>query len=293
MGFPQKQWKRSKKGSEEAPLIEFDPASRHKFIYGFRKRKQARRKEGALQLMERARQEKIAIKKSYRDDVKHRIKELQWATNHIERCLTDESGKARALALEAADGDHEEAFGLENGRADELLEDGDEDDIAPQNSKPEVKKVVQFSREDGDEADDDPFGDCEVTTTSMNVQGPGSLGEIVASGDAWTQQSGGRKPLLTLAVGNEDELALQGMQEKAASLGIDLHEHKRRRKIALIAEEKRRIKAMERQYRKDERLKKVREPKKTPKRKDRIKAEKAGSKKGGGKKGGKKRNKRL
>mmetsp|Transcript_11727 Transcript_11727/g.21322 ORF Transcript_11727/g.21322 Transcript_11727/m.21322 type:complete len:282 (-) Transcript_11727:51-896(-) len=275
-------WRRSKKTDADAPVIEFDPASRHRYIYGFRKRKQARRKQGAMEAIERARQEKIGIKKSYRDDVKQRIKELQWATNHIDRCLGDASGRARALALEAADGSEDEM--LADAQYDGQLEDG-----VAERATPEVKKVVHFSREGGEAEEDDPFGDCEVTTTHLEVSGPSA---IVATDESWAQ-NGSRKPLLTLAAGDEDALALKGMQDKAALQGIDLAEHKRRRKINLLADERRRVKAMERQVKRDERLKKVREPKKQKKRKDRIKAQRAGSKNGGGKKGGKRRNKRL
>lgn len=101
---------------------------------GFKRRKQERRKWAVREILEKERQDRIEAKKDYRQDVKKRWKDLQRAEKRVEALL---------------------------GPAEEVQWLGD---LKTEKLQDEVPVTVAFTAED-----DDPFGDCEVTTTVGGV----------------------------------------------------------------------------------------------------------------------------
>ncbi|OLP95533.1 hypothetical protein AK812_SmicGene22305 [Symbiodinium microadriaticum] len=125
--------RRAKRDSDQ--VLTFDPASRQSFLAGFRKRKQDRRKWAVREILEKERQDRIEAKKDHRQDVKQRWKDLQRAEKRVEALL----------------GPAEEVGWLGDLRSEKLKDE-------------EVPVTVAFEAEE-----DDPFGDCEVTTTIAGV----------------------------------------------------------------------------------------------------------------------------
>lgn len=121
-------------------VLKFDLCKRKEYITGFRKRKVQRKKRGMEQKLEQERQERIDVKRDHREDIKNNWKQLRWAERKIEQKFAD--------AKDLKDHDSEEA-------------DGEQDVPAADTSV-----TVSFDREE-----DDPFGDCEVTTTDVNETG--------------------------------------------------------------------------------------------------------------------------
>lgn len=148
---------------ENEKVIAFDPASRHAYINGFGKRKEERRKFGIRQHLEQERQDRMEVKRDHRNDVKKKWKDLQRAEKRVEALL--------------GLGPSEEIHII--GGPDRLgaLEDG------------EAPITVTFEEED-----DDPFGNCEVTTTvgGISTRGEGHLplALISKSGDVLAQLRG-------------------------------------------------------------------------------------------------------
>eukprot|EP00933_Yihiella_yeosuensis_P009011 TRINITY_DN114771_c0_g1_i1.p2 TRINITY_DN114771_c0_g1~~TRINITY_DN114771_c0_g1_i1.p2 ORF type:complete len:281 (+),score=89.11 TRINITY_DN114771_c0_g1_i1:60-902(+) len=126
-------WKRRKE--KEDRVISFDAVSRHSYLSGFRKRKGERRKLAVREIIEKERQDKIEAKKDFRDDVKKRWKDLQRAEKRVDAVL-----------------------GLGDAEREEILIIGGDRRDAIADGKAPV--TIAFEKED-----DDPFGDCEVTTT--------------------------------------------------------------------------------------------------------------------------------
>jgi ribosomal RNA-processing protein 17 len=58
-----------KKKSASAQVISFDAGKREKFLSGFSKRRQARRKAGYLQQLEREREEKLELRREKRREL--------------------------------------------------------------------------------------------------------------------------------------------------------------------------------------------------------------------------------
>ncbi|CAE7441155.1 unnamed protein product [Symbiodinium natans] len=125
--------RRAKRDKDQ--VVTFDPASRESFLAGFRKRKQDRRKWAVREIIEKERQDRIEAKKDHRQDVKQRWKDLQRAEKRVEALL----------------GPDEEVGWLGDLQAEKIRDE-------------EVPVTVAFQAED-----DDPFGDCEVTTTVAGV----------------------------------------------------------------------------------------------------------------------------
>eukprot|EP00930_Biecheleria_cincta_P009211 TRINITY_DN110907_c0_g1_i1.p1 TRINITY_DN110907_c0_g1~~TRINITY_DN110907_c0_g1_i1.p1 ORF type:complete len:240 (-),score=65.06 TRINITY_DN110907_c0_g1_i1:30-749(-) len=128
--------KKRKRGGDEEKVLAFDPANRHEFLTGFRKRKTERRKWAVREILEKERQDQIEAKKDHRNDVKQKWKDLQRAEARVEALL----------------GPAEEVGWLGDSLRAEKLRDA------------EVPVTVAFEEED-----DDPFGGCEVTTTVAGV----------------------------------------------------------------------------------------------------------------------------
>ncbi|CAJ1350152.1 unnamed protein product [Effrenium voratum] len=165
--------KRRKVSDEQ--ILTFDPASRHAFVTGFRKRKQERRKWAVREILEKERQDKMEAKKDYRQDVKKKWKDLQRAEKRVDALLGPE-----------------EVGWLGDLKVDKLQ---DEEPV-----------TVAFQAEE-----DDPFGDCEVTTTFGGVSdGAGGhlpLALIGKSGNALSMLGGEAGRLRDLTGLEEDPQA--------------------------------------------------------------------------------------
>lgn len=110
------------------------------------------------ELLEKERQDRIDIKKDHRDGIKQRWKDMQRAqalTNKVleQRGIMDDS---RRKALAVQDGDVEDE---ENG---------------------EAPVTTTFDREE-----DDPFGDCEVTTTAFEAPNASGGGLAANAAKLW------------------------------------------------------------------------------------------------------------
>jgi len=138
--------------------IKFDPKARHSYLTGFRKRKQARRWKAHEEMLQKERQDRIDIKKEHREEVRKAWRDYQRAaalTNKALGQLCDDGESAKHMPLEDAPGDY----------------DDDEEHDQREQARP---VTVAFDREE-----DDPFGDCEVTTTSFEA--PSSSGGLAAN----------------------------------------------------------------------------------------------------------------
>jgi len=212
--------RRSQRGREEQKNISFDPKSRVEYITGFRKRKEQRRRKAILVGLERERQENIQVRKELRDEVKQKWKELAWAERRADK-LVDHTRKMlknnpeRAAAMQLQDGDEFSSPGFSD-------HDAEEDDETLQ-----ALTTVAFDSEE-----DDPFGGCEVTTTSIGV--------VANRADGYFQT----KQLATMAERNhERSLALQKSGSTAIVSEEEAAAHRKRRAEALAQEEKRHLKA--------------------------------------------------
>eukprot|EP00435_Cladocopium_sp_Y103_P054397 s465_g17.t1 len=190
--------KRKSKLETDGHILTFDPASRHAFVTGFKKRKQERRKWAVREILEKERQDRIEAKKDYRQDVKKRWKDLQRAEKRVEALL---------------------------GPAEEVQWLGD---LKTERLQDEVPVTVAFTAED-----DDPFGDCEVTTTVGGVS-DGAGGHLPL---ALIGKSGN---VLSLLGGEAGRLRdLTGIQEE------DPEERVKRRQASARKEEDRRQVALD------------------------------------------------
>lgn len=138
--------KKKKAGDHGGPMIKFDARARQVYLTGFTKRKEKRRWVAQGELLEKARQDKIEARKDIRTQVKNNWNEMQYA-----QALTN-----KALArLGLEDTPDCDVFHLEDSARNEAIED---------KARPKAPVTVGFEREE-----DDPFGDCEVTTTAFNA----------------------------------------------------------------------------------------------------------------------------
>lgn len=206
----------------EQKTIGFDPKSRVEYITGFRKRKELRRRKAVLDGLERERQENIQVRKELRDEVKQKWKELAWAEKRADR-LVDHTRKMlknnpeRAAAMQLQDGDEFSSPGFSD-------HDEEEEDETLQ-----ALTTVAFDREE-----DDPFGGCEVTTTSMDgANGLFQPKQLATLAD--DTGSDGRNYERSLALQKSSSTAIVSEEENAA--------HRKRRAEALAKEAKRHLKA--------------------------------------------------
>jgi hypothetical protein len=229
--------KKVRKNKEEEQELRFDPKSRHAFLTGFRKRKDARRKKASIELIEKSRQEKIDIKREHREEIKKRWKDVCWAERTVDRVLDKRASmmKERQLALgdrhaPAEDSDFDDLDAGEDGWMP-ALEDEPADVAKP------GTKTVRFQREE-----DDPFGDCEVTTSAV------ALSNLDEANDDRPMSN-------ALALQKKDadcfDLVLAGPKRCSEMTPEELEEHRRRRAIALRKEEGRRKAAIDRQIKRD------------------------------------------
>lgn len=131
-------------------MISFDPKARRNYLTGFRKRKQARRKQAMMELLEKERLDRIEAKKDHREGIKQRWRDVQRAG-----ALTNKAFEMRGIMDTP-----QSSTGPDRPL---LLEDGAEGE------KEKAPVTVAFELED-----DDPFGDCEVTTTAFEASSSGN-----------------------------------------------------------------------------------------------------------------------
>lgn len=196
--------KQTRRRRKKGEVLTFDVSARHAFLTGFRKRKQERRKKAMLEAMERERKEKIDIRKEIRDDVKQRWKDAQAADRRVLKLL-DKIHTPAALQERESNRNEEKPVG-------------------------ETLVIVGFDREE-----DDPFGDCDVTTTDLSS---------ISGGNLW--------PDLTAPQGSNGILCRVEHEGALARrrTGENWEEHLQRRSKNLALEEVRRKKAMARQLEK-------------------------------------------
>ena len=191
--------RRKSKLDTDGHILTFDPASRHAFVTGFTRRKKERRKWAVREILEKERQDRIEAKKDYRNDVKRKWKDLQRAEKRVEALL----------------GPADEVQWLGDLKTEKLRDE-------------EVPVTVAFTAED-----DDPFGDCEVTTTIGGVS-DGAGGHLPL---ALIGKSGN---VLSLLGGEAGRLRdLTGVQEE------DPEEKVKRRQASARKEEDRRQVALD------------------------------------------------
>lgn len=205
-------------------MIKFNPDARRTWLNGFHLRKQARKWKGAEELLERERLDRIEAKKDHREGIKQRWRDVQRAgalTNKAfeQRGLMDESKRRRIEAVEDADS---------------------EDDYTMAAVKDKAPVTVAFAKEeDGEE--DDPFGDCEVTTTAF---GASSSGGSVAANASKLWPALLHTNITSAWTGGSDTWAIENADED--ELAAAKFARQRRRVVVRVKEEKRQYNALQR-----------------------------------------------
>mmetsp|Transcript_12009 Transcript_12009/g.18145 ORF Transcript_12009/g.18145 Transcript_12009/m.18145 type:complete len:290 (-) Transcript_12009:144-1013(-) len=169
----------------EGPELVFDVAARQRYLTGFRKRKKERREKAFRELLEKQREENITLKREHREEVKQKWKEVQWADARAVKLLAiqevERNKQRKALCL-ARGGTWDEVknrpMAIKNGESDSESDsdsDGGSDSSDEERRREKMPILDQVNEAiDGDalkvgfaaiEDEDDPFGDCEVTTT--------------------------------------------------------------------------------------------------------------------------------
>jgi len=240
-------------GENDGPTIKFDSTARRKYLTGFQKRKTERRKKAVKEAIEKENWDKIQLRKEHREEVKKNWRELQ---------------RSEALTLKAL-GDIEDKKMLQDAPVEDDREVG------------EAPVTVAFAEED-----DDPFGDCEVTTTAADWNPVGG-GLAANASKLWPAllQSGGS------AAGGH-LVTWQPEDEDADAAAAASFAKQRRRAVVEKKEWERHEKALNRRVEKRIELKQRFKPKKKGSKKDkkkggktshktRRKLQKAANKKGG------------
>lgn len=151
--------KKKASGDHGGPMIRFDPKARKEYLTGFQKRKQARRWKATEEIMQKERQDKIDLRKEHREEVKRAWRDLQHATALTNKALNDR--------------------GIEDGRKiSGAMRDASDDEDAEDEEAP---KMLEFEKEE----DDDPFGDCEVTTTAFDASASSKGGLAANAAKLW------------------------------------------------------------------------------------------------------------
>jgi len=207
-------------------MIKFDSAKRKEYLTGFHKRKQARKWKGMVEVMAKERQDRIDVKKDVREQVKQNWKDLQRS-----QALTN-----KALSrLGISDADDRGAKYLkddsesEDDRGAKYLED----DVPKPKKKAEAQKMICFEKEE-----DDPFGDCEVTTTAFEAA------EAASSSITNTQQLSLYTNISSAWTG--EGRTWEGEDAAADEVAATRFEKQRKRVVVRKKEEKREKEAMER-----------------------------------------------
>merc|ERR1719240_2244012 len=126
----------------EEKEIRFDPKARVSWVTGFHKRKEERRRQAVREELETDRNERIALRKEIRDDIRMKWKWAQRLYRCSDKLLALEDMKARGQEIEDEE-DAEVQRALDNSAG----------------------KPVAFDQEE----DDDAFGNCEVVTTVVSA----------------------------------------------------------------------------------------------------------------------------
>lgn len=140
-------------------MIKFDPIARKSHLTGFHKRKQARKFKGMMEVMQKERQDAIDVKRSHRDEVRNNWRDLQRANALSNKAL---------MALEYT-----------GQNADRPVYLKDAEDESTDTNKKEAIQTTAFDREE-----DDPFGDCEVTTVAFEAPSAASTAGSMAANAA-------------------------------------------------------------------------------------------------------------
>lgn len=191
--------------------IRFDEKSRFVYLTGFRKRKQERRKKAVAEALEKERLENIQVKKEFREEVKKNWRDMQRANALNLKAL---GGGTKTLAIT----DAERLAAIEDGTAEQESDAGGVSAAAT---------TVAFEREE-----DDPFGDCEVTTT---------VGDLCPAAGA-SQDPAAR---LWLAVSAASSTGSQADIDASAD-PVELYHRRRRRAETRKREEDRQKAALDR-----------------------------------------------
>jgi len=208
--------KKSARAKKAEKTIRFDEKSRFVYLTGFRKRKQERRKKAVAEALEKERADNIQVKKEYREEVRKNWRDMQRAnalTLHDMQRANKALGGTKTLALT----DEERQLAIKDGTA---LQESDAGDV------PAAATTVAFEREE-----DDPFGDCEVTTT---------VGDLCPAAGA-SQDPAARLWLAVSAASSAD-----GNQAEAGEDPVELYHRRRRRAETWKREEDRRKAALDR-----------------------------------------------
>lgn len=221
-----------RRAENAGPTITFDVLARHRYITGFRKRRQERRKKGWAEVMDAERQDRISVKWERREDIKRQWKEVQWAERRVDRLM----GAKQEALTDAAEGG--EGKRKRRREVPALLPAPSEATNGEQ-----AAITVAFDLED-----DDPFGGCEVTTTVGGVAGDGADGGA-ASGSA----TGPLWPMLP----TERIAGILARTAKVRDPGEDDETRRKRRAEALRKEEEIRQRATARKVAKQMALKKM------------------------------------
>merc|ERR1719240_849871 len=126
----------------EEKEIRFDPKARVSWVTGFHKRKEERRRQAVREELETDRNERIALRKEIRDDIRMKWKWAQRLYRCSDKLLALEDMKARGQEIEDEE-DAEVQRALDNSAG----------------------KPVAFDQEE----DEDAFGNCEVVTTVVSA----------------------------------------------------------------------------------------------------------------------------
>jgi len=197
-------------------MIKWDSAKRKEYLTGFRKRKQERKWKGMVEVLEKERQDRIAVKRDVREQVKQNWRDLQRSQALTNKALS-------RLGITDAD-----------DRGAMYLEDASDDEVPRPKKKAEAQKMICFEKEE-----DDPFGDCEVTTTAFEAADAAScsisgnalqLALHTNISSAWT--GGGR--------------TWEGEDAAADEAAATKFERQRKRVVVRKKEEKREKEALER-----------------------------------------------
>lgn len=289
---PLKAKKRWRKKTQNDHEIKFDPKARNSYITGFHKRKEERKKKARTEEMEAERKDKLDTKRELREEVKKRWKDVLWAERTVDRVLAKRKvmmkdreerlmlanggvlpklNKMGVLAItdgaeagsddESEGGESFDSFDVgERNYNPAALEDGDDDDDGRLGGK-----IVKVGFEKVE--DDDPFGDCEVTTSAIQVRN-----ENGESSSASTRTMRASTALALLRKEQEEtRIAMQGGNKHLTP--EELEAHRKLRAMNIHKEERRRLKSLDKRMKRDLVLKKF------MKKKQKKKAKPKGNKK--------------
>eukprot|EP00929_Paragymnodinium_shiwhaense_P112819 TRINITY_DN81090_c0_g1_i1.p2 TRINITY_DN81090_c0_g1~~TRINITY_DN81090_c0_g1_i1.p2 ORF type:complete len:309 (+),score=133.60 TRINITY_DN81090_c0_g1_i1:85-1011(+) len=288
---------RTKKEPKEEKALLFDPEARLKYLKSFRKRKQDRRKKAQHEALDKERQERIEVHREHREDIKKRWKDVAWAERTVDRVLQKRLQMAEERRLALANGDPAaiaaQAIKDRDAESDNEVVELNDFDLGGKDWMPRLEdmdpEMQEFARPrlvtinfaiEGDK-EEDPFGDCEVTTTAVALsKGPPKRGKDEEEEEPTTALALRRRGLRGDDSDEEHNkiVAFCGRDGKPITSQEELEEHRRKRKVNLRKEEDKRRKAQEKKRQKMEQEKKKMRKKSKKDKKPRGKNVKAGAK---------------